>query len=292
MSDHVPSSFFLPSGADNPLLEPERQILASVSEADVAALRRLSSESLTKERHQILGVRSEDLLYFIQCVQKGYIPVAIHELRGKSGSSHIYLSANPDSTFLHQQDPKMFNPGASFQKMVKTNLRTYAETAQLQTIYRNVIEKIPDRASFQRAIREYVYEYYAGGYYDSVEEFSIEMAGEQFYQDLLAVLKASTLHPNQSHIYETRDILLQAMPELETSLKAPFAALLESLPKRSGICLAFSDDLARAYAEDRDAEDADDLVYHIPNGKLPLDFVLGFEPLGEYKDELLAGLGV
>lgn len=292
MSDRFSPLFSLPGGGDNTLLRPERAILESLSEKDIECVSAIKSESLTKERHRILGVRSEDLFHFLACVKQGYLPVAVHELRGKSGSSHLYLSANPESEYFAQQDPDMFCKGATFQKMVRSNLVSYGRIAKLQAIFRNVIQKIPDRIAFEREVCEYGFHYYGQLYYSSAEEMGIEMAGEDFYNDLLTMLTKPTIDPYLSQVFETEEILFRALPQLKTSLKSSFQSLIHSLPQRSGICLAFSDEIARVYKEDATANDGEDLVYYIPDGRLPIKYVVGFESLGEYEDEVLAELGI
>lgn len=274
------------------LFEPERRILASLSEADIRRVRALRSENLTKERHRILGVRSEDLFYFLQCVQQGFIPVAVHELRGKSGDSHLYLAPNPESRYLREQEPDAFNPGSSFKRMVEMNVGTYGDIAKAQALYRSVVARIPDREAFNRDVCRYTYRHYASLYYESPEQMGIEMAGEDYYNDLLASFSESRPAYKDDELDEAQAILYRALPELATTLKPSFEAVLRSLPRRSGILVGFSEEIARRYVEDRKAEDADDLAYHIPDGRLPLEHVVGFEPLGEYEDDALAGLGI
>jgi len=57
------------------LSEREIQILRELTPANKNKVRSLHSRSLLKDRGAIVGVRTDDLFYFLESIGKGYIPV-------------------------------------------------------------------------------------------------------------------------------------------------------------------------------------------------------------------------
>jgi len=271
------------------LSETEIMILEQVTEADKNKLKDWHKAKLVKGKDQIVPIRSEDLLYFLECVHQGYIPVGTSTIRSKGGDVNDFsVTPNPESKEI-KRHPELLQPKGPkrFVEAVNTNSLLYSHTARIQRIYRNIITPHVDPEDLKRIVCEF-YE---------TDTSDNDLAGKT--EDYFDVLEQET-KTAQKHCFNLKNAkpALFLLGEYLRSKKVdiePLEDFLINSQDRGSICLAFNNNLVKNYeatAEKDSTDSHDEFVLKIPDGKLSLDTVYGFEALGDFEDAVLDKLGV
>ncbi len=259
----------------------EKAVLDSLTEGDISRIREWKKESLTRERSAIVGVRSEDLVYFLECIHRGYIPVGGEGFRMKGDSKkYFFINTNPESSFLREKEPSLIEPEmkqASFKKIALGNVSLYSRVAIIQTIRREVMPFLDEAQLLKQEAKRLGDE--PGALHPEVLE--------EFYDDLVDEIQKE----RSSMAY--RDF----QKALRNNKKAfeIYKELVPTFDERGGIILAFSEELCKKYKGTNKApitHTNGEIAFSVPDGKLSLDVLYGFEALGAYEDKMLEALNV
>lgn len=296
------------------LTEREQKLVDSLSEEHKETLRHLLSPNLTSKKKQIVGIRSEDLLYFLECVQRGYIPVSQDfTLRGKiENDCPVYhLSINPDSEKLaaeHSEYLEEFSTEESFEELAEHNVRLYGHAGIPAGIYRNIFPAIKDMDAFYGDLAErYHHTIFPNQETISAEEIANKTSRalllEELMEEVTGTLLARKISPFSEYILKTgvsvkaSSVIIVLAKHIDAAKMnlGEYSVLLNNLRERTGICVAFNNDtLEKFKVETRELyiDSGNELIIRIPDGKLPISCVQGFETMGNFEDELLESLGV
>jgi len=292
----------------------EKRILDSLSPKTVDFVRSLSRKNLGAEKEHIVGVRNEDLIYFLSCVEQGWMPIKEHLFRSKSSESthYLFLSANPDSTLLQREVPAYITElrrylsdedgGATFSGACLKSSRLYDDIGKIQAIYRQLRELGTDIRKLLKKYRSH-YDFRFREKGDS--ETTLPELGEEFFSRL-----AESFFDNgeiQSRISRDENIfsfprrfrelfLLRQHVNSSVSNKQ-LIEIFQGFSDRGSILVGFSDHLLKHYTWGTDhpfAHMATEIGVHVPSKRLSLDasVLVGFEPLGTHEDGVLKYLGV
>lgn len=294
----------------------EKRILDSLSQKTINLVRSLCRQNLSAEKEHIVGVRNEDLIYFLSCLEQGWMPVGEHFFRSKGSTSkpYLFLSANPDSTLLQRKVPDYITElrryfsdeagGATFSGACLRSSRLYDDIGKIQAVYRYLQEK---RVDVKKLLQSYRpgYTSWRGVFADNPSDITRADLGEHFFDRLIEsffddehvqnmIKKGDTIF-----VYPRRHLELYLLRQHVSSSVSnkQLVADLQGFSDRGSILVGFSDHLLERYRWGTtypfthvDTE----IGIHVPNKKLSLDasVLVGFEPLGTHEDGVLNYLGV
>ena len=276
------------------LLDSERAILDMLTEADRDFLRSHYSNNLNRDKRIIAGVRSEDLLFFLECVHKGYIPVGQGGIRTKSKSAeYFFLTPNPELPAL-SADILANCYEKTFRDIVRANLQDYSIIGIQQGIYRIFKEQMKT-PEFVEAITLAL-----DRYMPLPEMFESDLSEEALERNRLETwLKAIALEISDgidiklnSHRLPYLYGVSKLVPQEKLHILGPY---FKSLKDRGGICVAFKPDIFKKYeptAEKNIIHSQDEVAIAVPGGKIPIDLVHGFEALGNFEGQVLLRLEI
>jgi hypothetical protein len=259
------------------LTQVEQQVLDSLTEKDVELVKRLRLGNLTKEKARIVGVRSEDLLFLLESIQRGFIPAEIETDPGK-----YYVAANPESTFILANQPEAIE--SSHSKTFGDLTRREIEFAGTFDVVQHAVERnLLSGGSAKEKLLKELRHFYRGLKYNA-DELNLK----EFYRDVAEDL---TVNPGVLRFHSrSRPALALLSRHIEEALPPDAARnFLQSLTIRKGVVLAFNEKLLANYRFLH--ADHADMVIHIPTGKVGLDTLLGFETLGDFEDSVLEKIG-
>lgn len=266
------------------VLPAEQRVLESLTPQDVEIVRRLKRENILREKEHVVGIRSEDLIHFLECVHLGYIPIGsggFRERRTENG--YLFVTTNSESSLLRTQHPDLIPERLReelFRVTAQTNVNVYAQTAMIQAVRREIMPYVDEPALVeQKRLRLQR---------DQDEPVLESVAREELYRDIVL-----DIEDQSSYTPATRSLmaLLRGKPEILSRCRR----LYDTAEKRGGILLAFGDELVRRFSGTTDprlVHDTKETIYAIPDGRLPLATLQGFEPLGEFEDGVLELLGI
>lgn len=261
--------------------QQEQAIITQITDADRARLQDLQKTNLSKDKARIVGIRSEDIFFFLQCVHQGYIPAGQSKLMAKNEA--FYLTANPESAYIqaHPDAALFFFPDDNkFINVSTSNADMYGSIGIRQGLHRNIMP-------FVNTV-EFLHQ--ATGYTDP-ETASLEW--ERVYGELVneisAGIRSEADRVLPKHVRLLFQHLLSNSPDRKQLVK-----FVSRLKNRGSITMAFNEEMFQNYTalppEQADGFMNAELAFEVPNGKIPLDCVLGFETLGDFEDEILEGL--
>ena len=263
------------------LTEKEQQIVDSIGQSQRETLQKLNVTSLTKYKSQIVGFRSEDLFFFLDCLNKGRIVVGNETDKGCRGKCQggLFLTPNPESPQFKYIDDEVkdnfkrpLGGHLSFHAATRENVKMYSEIALLNPIHREVRPLIKDEQSLLNSCWGYL----KGSGLIQVEEF---------YDALIDEIKegASFNYKNRSPIYYTLGQYLNPQD------KEFVTQLFNRVKCRKGIIIGFNEQLVERYGLPT-VGDGYDIVFNVPEGHINLDTILGFETLGDYEEEVVGSI--
>jgi hypothetical protein len=222
-------------------------------------------------------------------MHKGYIPVGKSPIRQKRTEEGVFfLSVNPESEEIKQNNPGLITPDTdrSFREVVHLNSELYAHIAKIKAVYRNLIVPYIPTEDLNKLAREYLCQY------------SIDYESKDFLEAYFYEMARNELDKIKKDVFTKR----QGKPALFALGKylknkgintEPLAEFLSKIGNRGSICIGFSNNLLKQYTVDLEViEDVDEMVIRVPNGKLSLETVWGFETMGDFEDEVLNNLVV
>ncbi len=290
----------LEQSSDIGLTRREEKILESLTPENIETLRRLRSDNLTLHKREIVGVRSEDIMYFLQCIQKGYIPVEPVEVMSYKATEkpYFYVTPNPDSTAIHERPEllKALKGVHSFEDTIRHNSSLYGTIGVRAAIFHNIFPLVKDPKGLLRSWSK-IQPFRPS---QEVENETTRMIWLETYLKYVVdeILEAQR---NKSKLRFHQPSRLPKLSLLGDHIPPKYAdAVLASLTQftsRGGMSLAFNRSLLK-YAgsgdrrDDKGVHTIDEVTFEIPSKKLELDAVLGFEPLGEFEDKVLERLGI
>jgi hypothetical protein len=277
----------------------EREFIQSLDQATIRKALSFRKDNLTKAKATIVAVRSEDLLFFLECIRNGYIPTAplntdtdhahlgIMAKHGEDkGENYYFLAPNPDSlalqTAVNNQEPwiQPLRLSGNFQNNILDNHRAYGAIAKKQAIRRKLLalnigpQEIITAVLEQEPDNEHI---------DHLEQGRVLTTfWEDFYN------RATDPDPYEMG-YSLKPLLAKLF--LSKGQKPEdVTTFFDQLENRGGILIAFNDRILTQHHLSVDTEDTSgvDLCVQIPDpGHLGLDVILGFEALGAFEDDLL-----
>ena len=130
----------LPGRVEFSLSESEQQILDSVTSQGKKRLKTWKKD-LAKERADIIGIRSEDPFFLLECLHRGEIPTTGHIMmdKGHPKNPDFFLTRNPESTYLHQRHLHRPTREKTFAEVAAGNVESYDYIGMMQSIYRDLI---------------------------------------------------------------------------------------------------------------------------------------------------------
>ncbi len=277
------------------LPEAENAILNQITPADKEKLRAWRKANLTKERGNIVAIRSEDLLYFLECVHRGYIPVGQGPIRGKifGGPNDFFVTPNPESRYLKDSARNLLdrNYSGDFSRAVNSNLNIYSDIGRIQAMHRNILTPYniteEELEELNRKFFHKTFPALEGG--TSTEDYLAELAKET--ETMAEADNCFKLLNKKPALFFLGELLrAKGVKNLDSLAKLLFNM---NLKDRGSIFLAFNEKLVRNYEATTDRVDVGgEFVVNVPDGKLSLDTIYGFETLGDFEDEILEQLGV
>jgi len=283
---------------DTSITSEEEAFLKTLTPADIEKVRQLKIDNLFKERVRVIAVRSEDLIYLLRCIKEGYIPTKSFHLTGKyteeESDQFLYATYNPDSDYIKEHESELVAHVSSrgFESTAKDvflgNLRLYAKIAKKQAIWRNLMPLVKDRAAMEKDLVKL-------GIADSYGQ----VEWEDFFDDLIRHGGGRGMTDQDcgwSTFRNPFNFLFSHLKE-GTYDKEDMRAFMNTLEERGGVMIGLDNRTAEDYEYISDARDTrvhgfDEIVFKIPDGKLPLDMLVGFEVLGEFEDDVLERLGI
>lgn len=274
---------------DEPYIsEKEHAIIDSLSEPEKELAQQLHKPNLSKYKDQIVGMRSEDLYYFLSCIKQGYIPTAPGHVRDREPSGRMFfLTPNPENAALKERVPE-YPEGleyTKFNEMAQHNNETYGYIGAAQGIYRDLMEaglvEDPDAVAIE---------------YMKIVDPSINFEDtghvrESFWLGLANDFKTNKLidfNPSNRGSVAIYCLGKHIAPESQNAA----LQIIQDVKKRQSIFIAFNDKILdyQLSSDSNDVNAPNELVAKVPDGKIPMDAVLGFETQGDYEDEIMERL--
>jgi hypothetical protein len=265
----------------------EKSLLDSFTEENQQEISRLYREDLNSEKNKIVGLRSEDLLFFLQCIQHGFIPVGFSALMGKSEEG-LYVSVNPESEGLQKTYPGLVEKAsaANFKEAILKNSWHYSGIAIKQGIVRNILSQISDQENFWKSFYdEFIAKNPAYETHGLEYPEDMDLIREEFFDNAVR----SIIHPKQQMaLYKAR--LLDFMRRFFPNFRFKD---FSSLQGRKGILIGFDETILQYPMIPETDMKGEEIIFSIPEGKLNLTHVLGFQSLGgPFEEEVLERIGV
>lgn len=254
------------------LTEKEQQIIDSINPPQREALQRLNVTCLSKYKFKIVGVRCEDLFFFLDCLNKGKMPVGGYRkgyrYKCKEG---LYLTPNLECLRLREIENEevktVIRLTGNFSKATTANVGVYSDVALLGPLHREVRPLIIGEPELMD---------------ESVGHPRDPLQVEQFYYALVQEIAEGA-----EFGYKNRFPRHYALGQhLRPQDRDFITQLFNRIKCRSGIIIGFNEQLIERYGFPA-AGDGDDIMFSVPNGYVDLDTILGFETLGDYEEEVV-----
>lgn len=254
------------------LTDAEVKIVRSLTPEHVETIKRWNRDNLAKEKTNVVGVRSEDLFFLLECIQKGSIPVET-----ETTLNRYFIAGNPQSSFLTQHRPDALETitNTTFADTADENIRLKAPYIVIKrTLERNLLSQEKIRESLLEDLHRF---YHEQRYTDD------ELYLREFYFDLAQEV---TRNPNVLSFSSPTRPALRLLARYAQAVFPPETArlFLSSLANRRGVLMGFNDGIFQKYKFM--GGDHEDMVFEVPE-RLGLETVIGFEPLGEFEDSVL-----
>lgn len=258
------------------LMESERNMLATMPPEARATLRRLHVESLCRVGTPILGFRSDDIFSLCTFVQQGAFDVRRREtgvaVMAKN-SDGLYLTANPASVALRELRPelrevmKSKTPTAALLE----NRNLYGYMGRLQAVGRYIVPLISHLDSFIKDVSTLLDE----GFHDIN---TIDGKGALMEETMIVIAGC-----NSAYLTVLARHTEYSVQQLRESI--------EQFKQREGIMLAVSERALADFGLVAESEgDEGEIVIALPEGKLSLDYIVGFETMGVFEDRVMESL--
>ncbi len=260
------------------ITEKEQQIVDSLSSSSREILQKLQMGRLSKYKSKIVGFRSEDLFFFLDCLNKGRIVVGNETDKGCRGKCHngLFLTPNPESPqFKYIDDEakedirRSLRGHLSFHAATRENANMYSRIALLGPIHREVRPLIKDEQDLLDQC------------WGSLKNSGLIQV-EEFYDALIEEVE-ERVDFNSKNRYPLQYALSQ---HLDLQGRDFVTQLLNQTKCRGGIIIGFNERLVEKHGFPV-AGDSYDIVFNAPEGYVGLDTILGFETLGDYEDEMV-----
>lgn len=230
-------------------------------------LTQLCSSTLASRKQEIVGLRCEDLFFMLDCIKKGYVPVTKGPVMAKYEEA-LYFAPNPDSSFFRSAGLNIDE--GSFYRCARRTIRLYSRVAQV-----NPLVKIFEGLGIPQ-----------DKLVDGWSEDGKITDSECFYRDLTQELKRTPPF-NLKHRFPAHYRLGTFIPDAH---KNEASRLMKTLVGRRGILLGLGYRLITAHGMPKESEEGFDLALNIPDGRISLDCILGFEPLGDFEERVIASI--
>ncbi len=257
------------------LTHAEKKLLESLTHSDIQTAKRLHNENLTRRSSEVVGVRTEDLLFLLAGIHQGFLPV-----ERETEPNWFFVETNPDSTFVRQYKPEALDNSKS------KRFGDFRDAGNLQTPSQAVKHAVELNLLSRKTLREMLLKDVRNFYRE--EGFnSDELNLKEFYDDVADDL---TRNPNVLRFHSRSRPALDLLARCVERAFSPYQAedFLRSLSVRKGVLLAFNQKILEKYQMVK--TDHGDMVLHVPSGQVELETLLGFESLGDFEDMLLERL--
>lgn len=278
---------FDPEEQDVFLTKKEKEVLNTLSQTDISLVKKLKSENLNARKKEIIGVRSEDIIFLLDCIHKGKIPCEKFEIMAKISDKEqpsFYMTPNPESEYLSKNNPAALEDckEKTFLKMSSGNIGMYSEIAIKQVISREIMPMLKYREGLGDELQ--------GQFRGDCESVNIEKFLSGLAQEILLgkVTEEIFKMPRRLPAFY---ILGKCLKENNVD-PLSLLPLLRPLSKRGGVLIAFDSDYFKDYDdESRMFGIGNELVFKIPSRQIEIGSIIGFEPLGEFEDKVLERIG-
>lgn len=268
------------------LQKPEQEIVKALTAEDIQRLASLRVDNLTKRKAAIVGVRSEDLWFLLKSVHEGALPAqGSTKIRGKSPG--FFVTANPESGYLKAHHPEVVAASIdkTFKRAAMENARLYAHEIAVAQAVSRALFPLFDQAQLEEELRKRIP--------DTTTELSRDNLYEDFWGDLVKDIQGLTKEKFSPHRFPDINFLLSRIANIPPASALKF---LENLNKRSGVCIAFNEKLLASQKiithQASEANVGCEMVIEVPDNRLSLETIEGFEVLGEAEESLLDRLGI
>lgn len=272
----------------------EEDILEKLTPETIEKIRFLKTDNLYSKAKKIVAIRSEDILYLIQSIERGYFSTSPSPLRGKildgalegSDPAALYATPNPESQLLRDTFADFEISRSTLKKIIHDNLRSYSEIAIVQAIYRNVWMYIKDQEKMKKEIGK-------------LYELGVEQDWENFFTHLVHEIVRGEI------AQDTRSFVSFLLAHLDVSKidKGNYRSFVKTLPQRGGVVLGIDEEALKKFKTIHSGHKTsagfpvlegfgDEVAFVTPDQKFPTDLIVGFEVLGNFEDEILDHLGI
>lgn len=277
------------------LTEEELEVLRQLNSKDIGRLTTLYTKNLLLKKDEIVAVRSEDLIYFLKCIHDGYLPVGTGPIMNK-GSANIgenfFVTPNPDHVDI-KQNPESFPAlSASLRGAISSNYEMYGFIATKNALYRNFISKEISNEEFDNLSCQYGVKY---GLEDTDEfkDVPLSLLRENFLGKLSEEIQE--FENGNSVLGQNRTPAFFILSQYMLSNGVDSNALIQKLNKfknRGSIVIAFNNKILKYDTIPDGRHCIDEAIFSIPEGRVDLDMILGFETMGEFEDDIIELLGI
>jgi hypothetical protein len=303
-NEKITSPRELPTGTS----EGESEILNFLTRAQIEFVESRKVDNLNSIKEKIVAVRSEDIFYFLTCVEKGFIPVASESpLTGKITHGeklpYFFTHGNPEHPLIKSRKISWGPETRTLSDVTNFNVNNYGKIGVTQGIYRNII---PDTKGIDPILRSYRNNLpsFAEKSYSlelskddvSLDQEGIGIAREIFYDNLLTDL--GIWKPTIGARADNKLALSALLENLNPGISPEkIIVRLKDIAERTGIIVGFNqkllDTAERIESEDSDiVHGANEVVFGIRSGKIDIQLIAGFETMGTYEDSVLEYIGV
>jgi hypothetical protein len=276
------------------LTEREGLILQALNADDIEKVRSLHSKSLTKQKERIVGVRVEDLLYLLESVHAGHMPVKEGTRFKEEG--YFYLVPNPESLLLQKERQDLiYNPDIqnadsalrTFPEALDEAFR-YTESAAIAAIHRNLVPLVQDWEPLVKSVNKFYGESDLGK--DIIQERLLEGLIKTAQTSIENGRPITSFTPNNRYLFDLFDEALgHSIP------RDVLGQQLVDFSQRSSVVVAFNETLLHNRTATNKlgiVHSGNEFAVRVSGGELPLDCIAGFESLGEFEDRVLNELGI
>jgi len=250
------------------LTQYEERVVDSIDEQAREILTQLYVPNLAKYKKQIIGLRSEEIFYFLESIKEGRLPLNGNDVICKS-TQGLYMTPNPESDELMKKsyDNIRYFFERNFCAAAIDNSENYGGAAQFTPIIRDIRQFIIDEDKLGL---------------DWAENLDEPGILEYFFRDLIIEIRAggnfNYKNRNPAHRLLMKHLSKRQIPSIQI--------YFDRIKERRGLMIGISNDIVKKY--DKPIEgDSNDIVIPIENGSIDLDCIVGFEALGDFEERVL-----
>jgi hypothetical protein len=269
----------------NRISEKEHQIISDLSRGQIAQVKSLHLDNLNLKKSEIIGVRCEDIFYFLQCIRQGFISCLSGELMFKP--SDFCVAVNPESDKIRSLPIQENIKSVSFKEAIVDTIEDYGGISAKQYIYRNIISMIDGQENFWKEMDRVLEAKFGRQYLEKDEdedhECDMAMVKEIYFAEIVKEIKnINTIYIQTQSIPKTKFPLLWALNE---KVQINLSDLLRTR-ERKGIIIGFNAKLLDNSKLDKEGC-MNELSLFIEDGRVKLEAIVGFEALGDFEDKVL-----